>query len=126
MLAWLGVVFVLVLPNLKAEPVPSPETHVRCPECRELVRMDARRCKHCHAALTPLAEAGKETLKQRPEEQDARLNAIRDAIRAGQTAEAERLLAQPLRPEQYRSALEFADLYQSESIKKLLAEKISA
>lgn len=27
--------------------------HMRCPECRELVRRDARKCKHCQAALTP-------------------------------------------------------------------------
>lgn len=33
--------------------VPSPETHVRCPDCRELVRRDARKCKHCGTALVP-------------------------------------------------------------------------
>jgi hypothetical protein len=33
----------------------SPATHVRCPECRELVRWDARKCKHCGIALSPLA-----------------------------------------------------------------------
>lgn len=32
---------------------PTPETHVRCPDCRELVRMDARKCKHCGCALVP-------------------------------------------------------------------------
>jgi hypothetical protein len=32
---------------------PSPETHVRCPECRELVIHDARKCKHCGCALIP-------------------------------------------------------------------------
>ncbi len=26
---------------------------VRCPECRELVRADARKCKHCGVELTP-------------------------------------------------------------------------
>lgn len=31
----------------------SPDTHVRCPDCRELVRKDARVCKHCRATLTP-------------------------------------------------------------------------
>lgn len=34
---------------------PSPKTHVRCPSCRELVRMDATKCKHCGTALLPLA-----------------------------------------------------------------------
>lgn len=31
----------------------TPDTHVHCPDCRELVRKDARKCKHCHTALTP-------------------------------------------------------------------------
>lgn len=26
-------------------------THVRCPECRELVRKDANKCKHCGTML---------------------------------------------------------------------------
>jgi len=34
------------------EPI-SPETHVRCPDCRELVRRDAKKCKHCGTQLTP-------------------------------------------------------------------------
>lgn len=32
---------------------------VRCPECRELVRADARKCKHCGSALVPLVVAVK-------------------------------------------------------------------
>ncbi|KAB0586186.1 hypothetical protein [Comamonas kerstersii] len=31
----------------------TPETHVHCPDCRELVRKDARKCKHCQTALIP-------------------------------------------------------------------------
>jgi hypothetical protein len=31
----------------------SPETHLRCPDCAELVRKEARVCKHCGAKLTP-------------------------------------------------------------------------
>ena len=38
-----------------AEFLVSPETHIRCPDCRELVRKDARVCKHCKAALIPQA-----------------------------------------------------------------------
>lgn len=34
---------------------PSSDTHVRCPACRELVRMDASKCKHCGTELTPHA-----------------------------------------------------------------------
>lgn len=49
---------VLVLRDLSrapglAEPADTPQ--VRCPDCRELVRADARKCKHCGAALVPRA-----------------------------------------------------------------------
>ncbi len=33
---------------------PTPETHVRCPDCREFVFKDARVCKHCNAKLVPM------------------------------------------------------------------------
>jgi hypothetical protein len=33
---------------------PTPDTHVRCPDCKELVRKDATVCKHCRCALIPL------------------------------------------------------------------------
>lgn len=32
---------------------PTPDTHVRCPDCAELVRREARKCKHCGCALVP-------------------------------------------------------------------------
>ena len=32
---------------------PSPSTHVKCPECRELVFKDAKICKHCGTKLIP-------------------------------------------------------------------------
>lgn len=35
-----------------AEPV-SAQTHHGCPECRELIRRDARKCKHCGSAVQP-------------------------------------------------------------------------
>ena len=28
-----------------------------CPDCREMVKHDAKRCKHCGAAISPLAPA---------------------------------------------------------------------
>jgi hypothetical protein len=30
---------------------PTAATHARCPECKELVRRDAKKCRHCGAAL---------------------------------------------------------------------------
>lgn len=32
----------------------TPETHVKCPDCRELVRKDARKCRHCGCDLVPV------------------------------------------------------------------------
>lgn len=46
----------LVLGPLKTSielGAPNPETHVKCPDCRELVLRDARVCKHCGAQLVP-------------------------------------------------------------------------
>lgn len=31
----------------------APETHTRCPACKEVVRRDAIKCKHCASELTP-------------------------------------------------------------------------
>ena len=36
-----------------ADTAPSPDTHVKCPDCRELVLRDARKCKHCGCSLIP-------------------------------------------------------------------------
>lgn len=38
-----------------APGAPSPDTHVKCPDCRELVLSDARVCKHCRCKLIPVA-----------------------------------------------------------------------
>ena len=32
----------------------TADTHRHCPECRELVRIDARRCKHCQSVISPI------------------------------------------------------------------------
>lgn len=32
---------------------PNFDTHVKCPDCRELVLKDARKCKHCGCSLIP-------------------------------------------------------------------------
>lgn len=52
----IGIILAAALPNLnvtKDPDAPTSETHVRCPDCRELVRIDATKCKHCGVALTP-------------------------------------------------------------------------
>lgn len=53
--------FLLVSRNLSSSvsaagqfgEAPTASTHLRCPDCRELVRIDARKCRHCNAALIP-------------------------------------------------------------------------
>jgi hypothetical protein len=48
-------IIVAVLEQRKDPAQPTPDTHVRCPDCREVVRKDARICKHCRTQLTPQA-----------------------------------------------------------------------
>lgn len=51
-----ALILVALLPSLKRDPLAvSPETHVRCPDCREFVFMDATKCKHCGTKLVPTA-----------------------------------------------------------------------
>lgn len=37
----------------KPDGIPSPETHVKCPDCAELVLKQAKVCKHCGCRLVP-------------------------------------------------------------------------
>jgi hypothetical protein len=47
---------VLIMSSQKRDPsAPSPTTHVRCPDCKELVLKEARVCKHCGCKLIPEA-----------------------------------------------------------------------
>lgn len=48
-----GLILAVALPAVSKNDGPSPKTHVRCPDCRELVLKDARKCKHCGCALIP-------------------------------------------------------------------------
>lgn len=40
-------------PGLATPDTPTPDTHVRCPDCAELIRREARVCKHCGCKLIP-------------------------------------------------------------------------
>lgn len=54
-----GGLIVAVLPKAGKASAPRDElgalidgtTHTRCPDCKELVRRDARKCRHCGTAL---------------------------------------------------------------------------
>lgn len=57
----LSLILVLVLPRIAETGVLrsssgeaiSEKTHVRCPECKELIRIDAAKCRYCGTALVP-------------------------------------------------------------------------
>lgn len=50
----LGIVFLLVLPNLQKNVVSAElEDRVKCPACAELVMAEATVCKHCGGVLVP-------------------------------------------------------------------------
>lgn len=50
-----ALLLVALLPSLKTDPnQPTPDTHVKCPDCAELVKNEARVCKHCGCKLIPL------------------------------------------------------------------------
>lgn len=50
----IGLIFVAVLPNLKElADKPNPDSHVKCPDCAELVLKEAKVCKHCGCRLIP-------------------------------------------------------------------------
>lgn len=45
----------MVKPELDSanRSVPTPDTHVKCPDCREFVLIDASVCKYCKCKLVP-------------------------------------------------------------------------
>lgn len=48
----LALILLVLLPNLKGQP--TPDTHVKCHDCAEFVRKEARVCRHCGCHLTPI------------------------------------------------------------------------
>ena len=54
LLGWLWALIWANNSNVRdASSEASPDTHVRCPDCRELVLKEARKCKHCGCKLVP-------------------------------------------------------------------------
>lgn len=39
--------------SLDEDGTPTPETHVRCPDCRTLIRRESTSCRHCGCKLVP-------------------------------------------------------------------------
>lgn len=49
----LTFILVLCLPRVATERAPHQATHIKCPDCAELVLKEARVCKHCGRRLEP-------------------------------------------------------------------------
>ncbi len=63
----IALILLLLMPSKAARPdEPNPDTHVRCPDCAELVLAEARVCKHCGCKLVPASEqaARKQAVKR--------------------------------------------------------------
>jgi hypothetical protein len=52
LLIWWGVI--ALDRSKRPTGTPTPNTHVKCPDCKELVLKEARVCKHCGCKLVPL------------------------------------------------------------------------
>jgi len=50
----LAGVALLIAGRKRAIDEPSPWTHIRCPSCKELIRMDASVCRYCGQKLIPV------------------------------------------------------------------------
>ncbi|WP_146131702.1 zinc ribbon domain-containing protein [Chromobacterium amazonense] len=113
LLSWIGVAFVLVLPSRRHDPAaPTPETHVRCPECRELVRMDAKRCKHCGNRLVPNSAK-----PDSPYTEVELVEKLMAAVRNDDQEGFNLLLAHGVPAEAVGRIIEYADLYGREYVK---------
>lgn len=67
----IAVIIVALIPSIGPAPgqlaAPTPDTHVKCPDCAELVLAEARVCKHCGCRLVPVSEQGKVAARQSAE-----------------------------------------------------------
>jgi hypothetical protein len=52
-LGWLGALIWASTGNVETNTGPSPETHIKCPDCRELIKKDAKKCRFCGCSLIP-------------------------------------------------------------------------
>lgn len=49
-----AAILLFLLPAIgPGQTAPNPDTHVKCPDCAELVLKEARVCKHCGCRLVP-------------------------------------------------------------------------
>lgn len=57
----LHLIYAAVATKRPAPGAPTVWTHVRCPDCQELVPNEARVCSHCGCKLIPVSEQPKQS-----------------------------------------------------------------
>ena len=48
----MGLLLIVLRRGDEGQQAYTADTHLHCPECREVVRRDARKCKHCGSSIT--------------------------------------------------------------------------
>ena len=50
-----GLLLLILGQNTDGQPsdTPTPDTHIKCPDCAELILKEAKVCKHCGCRLIP-------------------------------------------------------------------------
>lgn len=52
----IGILIAIGVPTINTQPqagTPHPDTHVKCPDCKEFILKEANVCKHCGCKLVP-------------------------------------------------------------------------
>lgn len=65
-LGWIIALVWAATGNVSKHGTATPQTHVKCPDCAELVLRDARVCKHCGCKLRPYSDVPELTTEVRP------------------------------------------------------------
>lgn len=50
---WISVIFTLIALGIKRS-LPTKDSHVSCPDCKELILKEAKVCKFCGCKLIPI------------------------------------------------------------------------
>lgn len=55
-LGWIITLILAIMSPVDLEARSGPETHMKCPDCAELILLDAKVCKHCGCRVGPPQE----------------------------------------------------------------------
>lgn len=63
MFHFLAIIFLIFLKRIKLPGEPTPETHIACPDCKQLIKNDSTSCEFCKCKLIPEVKLEKFKLK---------------------------------------------------------------